>query len=441
MNTPATKIEVRQWRFEPGTLAMTLAEYIGTPQARHLMPRMRTKDNRMCVRRFDAWLGRAAKLDDVTEANLAALLESLCAKVKRSTARQIVFRLGTIARAMHGISSRRQGATPRVRKPKRERISGPRMGNKPPARLTPEQIKGLARPDALLSDAFWQVFYPRALALRAEKTAKAYRITIDQLGEYLGRPAMLGDLDDETVIGWMGSLRDKLAPQTINARRDKLLALWRFLARKRFVEEFPDVPKLDEPAPQPMAWTMEQLAGLLDACLAYEGQPFAGVQAAGWWHSFHLVAYDTGERLGALLQLRWDWLDGADLLVPAHARKGRQKPMLYRLDVGTLAALDAIRLPERELIFPMDRDKAIFYKRYERILKAAGLPCGRRDKTHRIRRTFASHLEAVSPGAATAALAHSSRKVTEAYLDERITQRQRPSDLLPRPWANKEATA
>ena len=160
----------------------------------------------------------------------------------------------------------------------------------------------------------------------------------------------------------------------------------------------------------------------------------SGVPAGNWWVAIHLVWWDTGERTEATLALKWAWLDldtGA-LDVQPEARKGRSKGMLYVLRPDTLATLRAMRSPERELIFPWPTSVSSFYGAYGRLLKLADLPSDRRCKPQKMRRSFASHVEA-NGGNATEALGHSARKVTvKSYLDPSICCKSPPNLLLPR---------
>lgn len=421
----------------PGTLR---ALFESEAAASLLTKSYRPSEVRIALRRLAKFLGHEARPEEITDDIFTAFggfVMGLGASA--TTASEAV----TLVRAVVRLA--RPDMVSRKGRPVNRPVNELAMSKTPPPRMMPDEVRALTTPDMRLSDAFWHVYYPRMAALRSAETRKLYRLAIERLSAFLGRHATLADLNDDTIVRWIAWMADgdHGLPQTINCRRSKLVALWNFLARKRFVEVFPDVPKVDEPLPLPMAWTMEQFQRLLDACRQYKRPRFTlkklSVDNPDWWVALHLVAYDAGGRAGELFSLRWDWLDVStgDLNVPAHVRKGRKRSMLYKLQPDTVAALERIRVPGQELMFPLNSDIGTFYNRYREILNSAGLPSGRRDKLHRVRRTFASHLEAVSPGAATDALAHSSRAVTRAYIDERIALRQRPSDLLPRPWAAK----
>ena len=196
------------------------------------------------------------------------------------------------------------------------------------------------------------------------------------------------------------------------------------------MEEFPDVEKMPEPDRMPTSWSQEQLARLFEACANQNGT-IGGVKACDWWTAIHAVWWDTGERTGGTLQIEWEHFDPASgqLWLPGNIRK-TGKRAFYRLKPQTVAAIELIRAPERKLIFEFPWDIGTFYRRYTRLLKDAGLPSGRENKPQKMRRSFASHLEAAG-GNATDALMHSSRTLTnKSYLDLRVVKREAPNKLL-----------
>jgi integrase len=274
---------------------------------------------------------------------------------------------------------------------------------------------------------------PAKLKIASFKTSMKYEATIRSFGRFLGHVATLDDLTDENLGRWMRSIRENgRAARTANGYRSKLIALWSWCAKKRIVENFPTVEKMPEPLTLPCAWTSDQLHSLFAACSEITGS-IAGIPAPDWWRAFHLVAWNSGERTGALLGLRWDMLNlgTGQLAVPAEFRKGGRKPMLYHLKPATLAALLVIDTPERELIFPFPFQRGSFYGRYRRLLKTAGLPYVRyKSAMQKMRRSFATHLEAAG-GNATEALSHSLRSITtDSYLDPRLIERTPANELL-----------
>jgi integrase len=286
--------------------------------------------------------------------------------------------------------------------------------------------------DASLESIMINEYFPTRSRINDPKTEMQYGNATSKLSRFLGRAPTLKDLDDLTLGRWMRSMKKSgLAAVTINSYMNRLRAFWTWAAKKRLVEMFPTIENLPEPRRTPDGWSEIQMNQLVAACEKMPGV-IAGIPAGSWWFALHLVSLDTGERPGAVREFTWDCYsaDTGDLESPAEIRKGRKKPMLYSLRPEAMAALEAIRQPERELIFPWPHDIGTFYNRYKVLLNLAGLPYKKgRSGLQKIRRTFASHIEAAG-GNATAALDHTSRKVTvESYLDPRIV-REKPQNRL-----------
>lgn len=285
--------------------------------------------------------------------------------------------------------------------------------------------------DQSLASVYRHQYAPQNMKLRAKSTKLHYRIMLGHLAEYLGRDPVLSDLQDATAAGfahWL--LNGRRSVVTVNQRLNYLRALWNWCARQGLVGKFPTLGNFPEPKRVPRAWTEQQLTKLFNACCRVPGR-IGGVRASDWWLGLHLVLWDTGERAAATLAMRWDWLDleTGTLDVPPEVRKGGTKGMIYTLKPATLAVLRRIKSPARDMVFPWGKCVSQFYLDYNRLLIAAELPADRRCKPQKMRRSFASHVEAAG-GNATEALAHSSRKVTtNSYLDPSIVS-QSPANLL-----------
>jgi integrase len=173
----------------------------------------------------------------------------------------------------------------------------------------------------------------------------------------------------------------------------------------------------------------EELKKLWSACEATEGD-IGGIAARNWWHSLHAVCWDSGERISALLGLRWEHisLESGWANFPAEIRKGRRRDLSVKLHADTVMLLMRIR-QSRGPIFPWPYFPTHIFRVYGRLLRSAGLPSSRKHKFHCMRKSVASYYEAAG-GNATALLDHSDRKTTEAYLDPRIVGQQHASDIL-----------
>ncbi|HVX16242.1 MAG TPA: tyrosine-type recombinase/integrase [Pirellulales bacterium] len=303
-----------------------------------------------------------------------------------------------------------------------------------------------ARVHPLVPGELWHLYKtsyrPKELRGGSIKTDVQYRIQLNHFARYLGREAVLTDLNENVVCAFLDELAKTRAPRTVNKAYWCLIALWTHAAKRRLVDGFPMIQPMDEPTRIPEAWQLPELGRLFDACRQQAGT-IDGVRLADWWYGVHVVCLYTGERIAAVQSIRManvNW-ERAEICIPAEARKAKTRDMVYKLPLHAFDALAAIREPGRELLFP-PMNLGTFYHRYKRLLRDAGLPADRRCKPQKLRRTFASYLEAAG-GNATAALEHASRSVTvRNYLDPRICGGQNPADLLPPiPTAKREGDA
>lgn len=265
-----------------------------------------------------------------------------------------------------------------------------------------------------------------------EATARQYQLQIDHLGRFLGHVPTLDDLTDEQLDAFVADRAAKVAAPTANKAYWCLVALWRHAHDLGLVRKRPTVQPLPEPEQIPFAWLKPEVEALLRACADVEGT-IGEAPANLWWLGLHWVLWSSGERIGALLEIGPEAFDAkrGELFVPAEARKGRRKPKFYPLLPQAVEVLKLMQAFQRERLFPCPFDRTTLYNRYKRILKAAGLPTDRKCKFHKMRRSFASYIEAAG-GNATVAMGHSSRRVAErSYLDPRICGDQNVAKLLP----------
>lgn len=285
----------------------------------------------------------------------------------------------------------------------------------------------------LLRTVFEEAYAPFRLIGASKSCKRQFLRAIRCLADVVGRDPTTEDLSDDNLARVMDRLIcSGRSPGTANCVMGKLRALWEFAARRGLTPRFPTIRKLPAYRRVPVAWTREQLHTLFVALKSTTGR-IGGFRAREWWIGLHCVLWDSGLRIGATLRLPWTAVDFSTgtLLVPAEVQK-QKADQRFRLHADTLAMLSLLRRPSG-VVFPWDRGYTTIWYHYEKILKRAGLPHGRRDKFHRMRRSVASWFEACG-GNATELLGHSTRRVTEAYLDETIIQRPSACDRLFRPW-------
>lgn len=264
-------------------------------------------------------------------------------------------------------------------------------------------------------------------------TLQQYRISIGWFEKVHGR-VPLRDLTPLHIVGVMRHLRDHgRAERTVNNVRKNLLTVWRYAEDVgSVVAPVPNarrVPRMREPDPLPRAWTPEQMARILGAC---DRAPSKRGWTGEHWAALVMTIYDTSLRIGCLMRSTIDQLDSESctLTVPGRLQKGRRETC-QPLHPDTVGRLERLTRPDNRLFaWPYRREE--LWRKFRAILADAGLPHGRRDQFHRIRRTSYT-LVAVALGK-DAASEHAAHRadLSRLYLDRTFAPRPNPLDALPR---------
>ncbi len=276
------------------------------------------------------------------------------------------------------------------------------------------------------------------LKITSDSTKKHYNLCIRHLEQCLGEVPTINHLTNRTQTKFARWLQDRgLAPASVNQRLHYLRALWRFACRQNLCDRWPESVSVVEPEKTPDAYSDEELARLWKAIDEAKGSiPFTcsitqeelRIAASKWWRAFFLAVYHTGERCSAVRSIRFDWIRGDYLYVPASVRKGGQKPRVYWICDELAQSIEDIGTPKRELVLPMK--PSMYYFRLRKILRAADLRQPRQG-AQRMRRTHAS-LVAKYGGDATKALGHSTSRITERYyLDPGVAEVRQENAVLP----------
>jgi integrase len=264
----------------------------------------------------------------------------------------------------------------------------------------------------------------------SDRTQALYEYTLRAFGDVLGRPAETADLEDLAVARFLASRVRSRSPATAAKDRAQLRAIWEFAARRRLVDTWPSLPRIIVPERVPEAWLTEELQAILDSARAETGT-ICGFPASAIYRAILLTQYWAGERIGAVMELKCADVRGCNIIFRAESRKGGRRDIFREVPVGCADALQAVRRGPGDTAIPWQSHPTDIYRRLKRILKRAGLPTRRQDMFHKVRKTAASYYEA-GGGDAQKLMDHSSRKVTERYLDPRIVKRDRPaSEVLP----------
>ena len=360
------------------------------------------------------WMGREALLEDVTPSSLAEFEQSsFYSTLKPKKA----YNTSCALRSIGGFNKKRFVAG---FKDKPE---------EPPAYDPGIDFCDEHNGEITLRHFFFKHYKPKRLLGKSANTTRLYEVGFRKLSRFLGRPALLSDLNDDTVSSYLAAEADYNSMSTVAKEFCQLMAIWRFAVRRQFLTTWPELVKPEPSHAIPDAWTREELASLFKAIAALGGD-YNGIPESLWWEGLVRTILDTGERIGALLQTKWDDLQGEWLTVPATSRKGKLSGKVFKLSERTQEVLQRMRPESKEpLIFPWFAVYTSLWDKFGKILDDAGLPSGRRSKFHKIRRTVATYYEAAG-GNATVLLGHSSRKITEAYIDQRFVKTPQPCDLI-----------
>ena len=157
----------------------------------------------------------------------------------------------------------------------------------------------------------------------------------------------------------------------------------------------------------------------------------SGVPAGAWWSCILRLCWETAERIGAVLQLRWDDvdLDERYVVFRGETRKGGVRDIRRDISPELAEQMRAIQRRPADLVFQWDRQPTSLWFQLRRICANAGVtPRG----FHGLRKAAASYVAAAG-GDATQLLDHSNPKLAkDHYLDESIVRpRSTAIDLLP----------
>jgi integrase len=293
--------------------------------------------------------------------------------------------------------------------------------------------------NATLWELCSETYFPRRLKIRSAQTRRHYLYALNDFARFLGRVPSLADLNDDTVTLWLSDLLtrgespdDPRSVETATSKVGRVLTLWRFLACRRMVEEFPTVELPASPEPMPIALDEAQLYRLFESAQCRPGF-VAGIPARYWWPAIFGFVFSTSERRGGTFATRWEWvnLDNRIAVIPAAVRKGKRKTATYPLWDEVCWLLNRIVEPRRDLVFPWDKSETSFYKHYSKILVDAQIPDDRRHKLQGLRVTH-NTWHRVMTGRHSPLLMHSSTATSERhYEDKKMTAMPSPKLLIP----------
>jgi integrase len=277
------------------------------------------------------------------------------------------------------------------------------------------------------------VYVPLRLRGRSPESVRLLRHAVTQFSRWLGRPALLDDLDDLVVSQWLAAMAEKKSPNSVARERSGLLALWNLAQGRGLVKLRPTVAPELVPQSVPRAFTADELVRLADAA-RYSYGWVGPIPAGTFFRALIAVGLETGERINAILKTPRHCWQRPTLTVPASIRKGRRQERVYELSPEASDLVDAVTRHEGPTVFWWVASGTALRKRWKTITRRAGLGDSRDVQFHALRRSTASHLAAAGLDA-TAYLGHSTDRITRrSYLDPRVVDSRRPKawESMPR---------
>jgi integrase len=277
-----------------------------------------------------------------------------------------------------------------------------------------------------------------------DRTVLMYLATLARLRDFLGREPTVDDLDDLQIAKFLRWRRvtqhskwKLISPASLAKDSAHIRTLWNWLAKKRWKRsdgqmiEFPDYARPKVPKPVPKAYKAEELVRLVEVGRQRKGL-VSGKPAAWYWPTKILAMFQTGERIGAILQIRWSEVDleRHTLTFLAATRKGHRETITRPITPDLAKMLATQKGPPEARVWPWldDREPLSAYNSLRVLCRVAGVDY---KPFHAIRKSTASYLKRAGISARKQ-LGHSSEEMAENhYYDEEITGRESNLDYLP----------
>jgi len=262
----------------------------------------------------------------------------------------------------------------------------------------------------------------------AVTTRKLRIYAITSLERHLGREATTADVVPQTLNPWINAMLagGELVPETARCYRRAILSL----AICAHGDEAKKTRKVKVQKKLPQSWSQKDLAALLKAAEKFK-RPMRYHPSVLWSDvlvAIVYVGYQTGLRLGDLLEFSLDQIDDSGVMVLIQRKTGNV--VRCQLDDDGRRAVDAIASPHRKRIFGSLAKRSTLQEKFSALCRAAGVS----GSIKRLRATGATWVEAVHPGAAMRFLGHATPGLAyKHYVDPRflIGEQPRPPRLHP----------
>jgi len=309
----------------------------------------------------------------------------------------------------------------------------------PDLRIRPPDPQGFT-----LYEAYWRFYRPDLMIDRSARTVQAYETSLCYWEQLTDDPP-LKSINNQTLDRFKAALvAHGLGPVSVNRVLRHLKAIFRRIgpAETRnpgglgILYHVPYTRALRQPAKIPRVLTVAQLAAIFDACdvATWPLSDKSGLAPEVFWRATLTLAYNLGLARDDLFSLRAEAVDlNAGFVTVVRGKTGR----ILRLPINASVdkVLRVLMQPGRERLLYQTKSNRQLYRQFHAIQKAAGI-AKPYFGFHDLRRTCATELERLAPGAGTFMLGHSNPAVTWRHYRNPTEAVHKAALALPQPNGN-----
>lgn len=264
------------------------------------------------------------------------------------------------------------------------------------------------------------------------KAVYQIRLTLSRWADFLGRGPTTADLTNLRVMEFLQHRKSVVSVGTVLKDRNGICGLANYAARQNRSLPFLTLPPMSPIKRAPRAYTVEDVSRIIRVARALPGDVL-GVPRGLWWATICRAAFETAERHGALMALRWGEVDLRGRLITflAEGRKGARQDIQREIGGELAGWLTEMQRQPEDLVWPWRGAESTVWLELGRICTLAQVV---NRGFHGFRKSNASYLTAArGVSAASEQLGHASSAVTlRHYVDRSIAKpKETAIDLLP----------
>jgi integrase len=307
--------------------------------------------------------------------------------------------------------------------------------------FTPTVSRGLT-PEMTLPEFYRQFYLPVVLEARgsASRNVDQYEQSLSLWQRLTGDPP-LSQIDEITIAEFTKALwklpgkklGSKISANTVHKHCRTLQAILDRTGPKsrenrqgrNLISDVPyfEKPKIERRQQFDRNLSFPEIAAWLRVAGHAEAPEFEGRPAGVWWQSLIIFDYNTGPRIGTLLELLWDWKyvdeHGTWFRVPAGgAPKIKTELLIYcnAAACGALKRIQPAKIAPGDHVFPMPFGESWLHHLRRQQFVSAGIFDRYDEGFHLLRRTCATEASVINSDLAKIVLGHSGDVTLDHYL-------------------------